>query len=107
MIISSGIAVENYEIAKKAIFDELEACKRGEISAQEIETARKQVLSALRMSMDAPVRLDDFYLGMAVADVMDIPELMQKIEALTVEELATVAQRLKTDTIYCLKGEEA
>ena len=107
MIISSGIAFENYEIAKKAIFDELEACKRGEISEQEIETARKQVLSALRMSMDAPVRLDDFYLGMAVAKVTDLPEMMQKIEELTVEDLAKVAQKLKTDTIYFLKGEEA
>ncbi len=107
MVISSGIAFENYEIAKKAIFDELEACKCGNISEKEIETARNQVLSALRMSMDAAVRLDDFYIGMAVADAMDLPQLMQKISELTVDDLAQAAAKIKPDTIYFLKGETA
>lgn len=107
MIISSGIAFENYELAKKAIFDELEACKRGEISEQELETARKQVISALQMSLDAPVRLDDFYIGMAVADAADIPQLIEKLEVLTADELACAASKLQTDTIYFLKGETA
>ena len=107
MIISSGIAFENYELAKNAIFEELDACKRGDISEQEIDTARRQVISALRMSMDAPVRLDDFYIGMAVAEVTDIPQLIEKLEALTVEDLAQVANKIQTDTIYFLKGETA
>ncbi len=107
MLISSGIAFENYEIAKDAILEELEACKRGEISEQEIEAARIQVLSSLRAAMDAPARLDDFYVGQAVLPSRDIPELMREIEALTVADLARAAQRLRLDTVYFLKGVEA
>lgn len=107
MIISSGISFENYDVAKNAILNELEACKRGEISGEELETARSQVLSALRMSLDAAVRLDDFYIGMAVMETMDIPQLMQEISKLTVEDLAQAARKITTDTIYFLKGESA
>jgi len=107
MVISSGIAFENYELAKKAILDELEACKRGEISENEIESARGQVLSALKMTMDAPTRLDDYYIGMALTDCVDIPELMEQIAALTIDQLAQAAQKLTLDTIFFLKGVEA
>ena len=107
MLISSGIAFENYEIAKNAILEELEACRRGEISEQELEAARVQVLSSLRAAMDAPARLDDFYVGQAVLPSRDIPELMREIEALTVADLSRAAQRIRLDTVYFLKGDEA
>lgn len=107
MLISSGIAFENYEIAKNAILEELEACKRGEISGLELEAARIQALSSLRAAMDAPARLDDFYIGQAVLPCTDIPGLMQEVEALTVADLARAAQKLQLDTVYFLKGEEA
>ncbi len=107
MLVSSGVAFENYETAKQAILAELEACKRGEISAQELESARRQVLSTLRAAMDAPVQLDDFYIGAAIAGGEDIPVQMERIAALTVEELAAAAQKLTLDTVYFLKGENA
>ena len=106
MLISSGIAFENYELAKQAILGELEACKRGEISQEELQLAKNQVVSSLKMAMDAPNRLDDYYIGMALADCPDIPELMEQVEVLGIRELAATAQRLKPDTIYFLKGEE-
>ncbi len=107
MLISSGIAFENYELAKQAILGELDACKRGEITAEELALAKKQVLSSLKMAMDAPNRLDDYYIGMAVRDCSDIPELMEKISELGTKELAVTAQKLRLDTIFFLKGVEA
>lgn len=107
MTISSGIAFEDYETAKNAILEELEACKRGEISEEELESARIQVLSALRAALDVPARLDDFYIGQAIAPSEDIPEYMEKIRKLTVSDLAAAANKLSVDTIYFLKGEEA
>ncbi len=107
MIVSSGIAFENYELAKKAILDELEACKRGEITQEELDMAKNQIISSLKMAMDAPTRLDDYYIGMALIDCADIPELMAQVDSLGVKELAATAQRLKVDTIFFLKGEEA
>ncbi len=107
MLISSGIAFENYEPAKQAILGELDACKRGEITNEELALAKSQVLSSLKMAMDAPNRLDDYYIGMAIKNCDDIPVLMEQIAALGVKELSETAQKLKLDTIFFLKGVEA
>lgn len=107
MLISSGVDFENYEKAKSAILGELEACRKGEITEEELESARLQILSSLRSFLDSPAQLDDFYCGMAIAGGMDIPEIMDAVEKLTVEDVAAAAQKLSMDTIYFLKGEEA
>ena len=106
MFISAGIALENYDIAKEAILAELEACQKGHITAEELESARTQLLSALRSAMDAPNRLDDFFVGQALVATPDIPTQMEMIQGLTVEDLVAVSNKLSLDTIYFLKGVE-
>lgn len=106
MLVSSGVAFENYEVAKNAILHELEECRQGKITETELESARRQILSALQMAMDDPVRLDDFYVGMALADYEDIPQLAEHIAGLKAEDLSAAARKLTLDTIYFLKGEE-
>ncbi len=107
MFISSGIAFENYETAKQAILHELEDCKGGIISDEELESARRQVLSALRAAMDSPAQMDEFYCGMALCEYDDYPALMQKIERLTGDDLSRAAKKLTLDTIFFLKGADA
>lgn len=107
MIISSGVDFADYERAKDAILKELDDCKQGKISEEELASARTQTVSALRMALDAPVRLDDFYVGMAIEPCEDIPELIEHIETLTVDDLAAAARKLTLDTVYFLKGETA
>lgn len=104
MVVSSGIAFENYNTAKTAILRELEACKLGDITPEELEISRRLVLSSLRMSMDSPVQLDEYYIGAATAPRDDLTVLMEKISALTVEDLRRAAQHLTPDTIFFLKG---
>lgn len=106
MFISAGIALENYDIAKEAILAELEACQKGHITAEELESARTQLLSALRSAMDAPNRLDDFFVGQALVATPDILTQMEMIQGLTVEDLVSVSNKLSLDTIYFLKGVE-
>lgn len=106
MLISSGISTERREEAQAAILAELEACRQGDISETELESARRQLLSALRASMDVPAQLDDFYLGLALAGGDDIPELMDKVAALTTQDLAAAARKISLDTVYFLKGEQ-
>lgn len=107
MLVSSGIAFENYETAKQAILQELDACKNGEFTDEEIDRARRYLSFALRSTMDSPARLDEFYIGNAVSDGDDIPELIEKLDALKAEDLRLAAQKLSMDTIYFLKGENA
>lgn len=105
MVISSGVDFQNFETAKTAILKELDDCKQGVISSEELESARRTVLSALRASQDAPVQLDEFYMGAAIAKMDDFARLTEKVEALTAADLTAAARKLTVDTIYFLKGE--
>ena len=104
MQISSGIEFDKYETAKNAIFHELDECRQGRITEAELESARRGVVSALRSALDVPARLDDYYLGNAVAGGDRVETLLEKISALTKDDLVRAAQRITPDTVYFLKG---
>ena len=107
MLVSSGVEFEKFEQARDEILAQLEACRRGEISADELEGARRIVVNALRTTLDSQGRMVDYWLGQAVAGLEEGPEEMaKKIEQVTVEQLARTAQKLELDTIYFLKGKE-
>lgn len=105
MLISSGIEFEKYQQARDEIMAQLEACRRGEITPDEVEGARRIVVNALRTTLDSQSRMADYWLGQSVAGLKEGPEeLAEKIEQVTVDRLALVAQKLEPDTIYFLKG---
>ncbi len=104
MFISAGVDFKNYEIAKDAILAELEACKRGDITPDELESARIQLLSGLYAAMDAPNRLDDFFVGQAIAPTPDLPQQIELVKTLTIRDMVAVANKLSLDTVYFLKG---
>lgn len=107
MILSAGIDFDREAEAKAAILAQLDECRAGNISAQELSNAKTMLRSALRASQDSPAQLDEFYTGMAIAGGDDLPALMQRLEALTAQELADAAAKLSLDTVYFLKGVEA
>ena len=107
MLVSSGIEFDKYETAKTAILGELEACRRGEISEAELESARRGILSALRAALDVPARLDDYYIGNAIAGGDSVEALIEKITRLSKDDLVRAAQRIRTDTVFFLEGVEA
>ena len=107
MIVSSGISFDQYETARDAILAELDACRRGEITPEELESARRSLISAVRAGLDTPAALDDWYIGMSIEPCDDPETMLQKLPALTVGDVVRAARRITTDTIYFLKGDEA
>ena len=108
MVVGSGIEFEKYEVARDGILHQLELCKQGEISGEELESARNYLISAMRMTNDNPGQMDDFVLGQVVGRTEETVEaLIEKLKAVTLEQVIDVASTLKTDTIYFLKGVSA
>ena len=79
----------------------------GEITPEELESARRSLISAVRAGLDTPAALDDWYIGMSIEPCDDPETMLQKLPALTVEDVVRAARRITTDTIYFLKGDEA
>ena len=107
VMVSSGIEFDKFDEAKAEILAQLDNCKAGRIDAQELEGGRRAVVSSLHTSMDSQARLEDFWLGQAVAGLTEGPEaLADRVEAVTMDQVVAVANRLELDTIYFLKGQE-
>ena len=108
MLISSGIEFDKYQQARDEILAQLEACRRGEITSDELEGARRIVITALDSTLDSQSRLADYWLGQAAADLTQTPqELAHCMEQVTMDQVADVANKLQLDTIYFLKGKGA
>ncbi len=107
-LVSAGISFHKYEEAKNAILAEWEACRRGEITEEELSTAKSHLCSTLRTQKDSLGQTDDFYLGQAVAGTEDtMDSLMEKISLVTAKDVQFAARQMSLDTIYFLKGGQA
>ena len=108
MVVSSGIEACNFERARAEILRQLDACVQGDISGEELESARSALLSGLRASLDSPSRLDEYSLGCALLGRdLDVETLMERVRAVTLQELCAAARKLSIDTVYFLRGAEA
>ena len=108
LVVSSGVEFSKLETAKKEILRQLEACCEGEISDYEMEAARGYLVSDLRIAMDSPGRLDDFYMGQILLESSaTMRDLSDAIARVTKEEAAQAARTLRLDTIYELQGVQA
>ena len=107
MLVSSGVAFENYEKARDEIFAQLEAVKKGEISDEEMTWARRAVASDLRAAMDSQGDLEGFWLSQALDGLDYGPrELAELVGEVTKEDVMAVANSLECDLIYFLRGED-
>ena len=103
--VSSGVEFSKLETAKKEILRQLEACKAGDITDDELESARGYLVSDLKIAMDSPGRLDDYYMGQILLEQDGTMEdLASAIARVTKQEAADAIQALRLDTIYALEG---
>lgn len=107
LMVSSGIEFDKYDEARAEILAQLDACRRGEITALELEAARRSVVGNLRTSMDSQGQLEEFYLGQAVAALSEGPEeLARRVEQVSMEAVVAAAKAVELDTVYFLTGRE-
>lgn len=108
MVVGSGIDFDRCEVAREGILHQLELCRQGSITADELEAARSYLLSALRTGKDSPGRLDDYAIGQSIAGCTGtMDELAAALCQVTMDQVVEAANTLTLDTVYFLKGVEA
>ena len=107
MLVSSGVEFSKVGQAQDEILAQLQACKDGGFTDDELEWARRSVVSTLMTTLDAQSRLEDYWLGQAAAGLTEAPdELAQRVERTTRAQVQAAAQKLTLDTVYFLIGKE-
>ena len=108
LFVNAGIDFEQLERARGEILAQLEALRRGEISDEELLSARAAVASDLRALQDSQGELEGFTLSQTIDGLDYGPmELAELCESVTREELVAIAKSVECDMIYFLSGPEA
>lgn len=105
LLIASGIEVADRDKAEAAILREVEACRQGEITAEEILAAKKSIENSIRAMYDEPSAMIAWYFKRGLIGSTESPlSYWEKIQAVTAADLAAAAQTLTLDTVYFLNG---
>lgn len=106
MTVRSGVECTDFEKAEKEIINQLEIIRRGEITDFELESAKKQLSGAYRANGDGVAATEE-YCTMQILLGTDTPieEAVQRINAVTREEVAAAARGCVLDTVYCIDKE--
>jgi len=105
MLVSSGIDFDKYQTALTEIITQLDACRNGEITEEELSSAKKYVITMLRSLLDSAGGLEDYWLGQSIDGLTYGPEEYAALaEDVTVEDITAIAQSVVLDSVYFLRG---
>ncbi len=105
MLVLSGIESENKDKSLEAILKELEEIKKGNVTEQELESAKLSLLNGYKTLDDNPSAICSWYLSRITNGSFETPEsVAQNIKNTTLSQVIEAAKKVKIDTVYFLKG---
>jgi predicted Zn-dependent peptidase len=108
MTVSAGIDCDKEPVVTAEILRQLEACRLGEITAEELAAGKEAILSGLRGIHDSPGSIEGYESVAAIGGLkLSVEQYYQAVEAVTVDAVAEVAGTVQLHTTYFLKGVEA
>lgn len=110
MIVKSGVEFENLGKAYEEIMLQQQAMCRGEITEEEIDAAKKQLINAYSSNFDSVSAMAEYYtMQLLLGTDVSIEEMIEKVKNVTKEEIVSAANGMTEDTVYFLEksGEAA
>ena len=105
MFIESGVETENLERAEEAIYSQLHALQRGDLTEEELLSAQLALQNSLRSATDSLPAIEGLSLGQLFGGhVLSPEESIRQLMSYTKEQVVEAARRLRPAVVYTLKG---
>lgn len=105
LTVGAGMDFQMMEKVEQEVLKELENCCTGEITAQELESAKNSMLSSLRQIHDTPSSIENYYSTGALSGMqLSVEDYMEQVQQVTVERLAELAKTVQLHSVFMLKG---
>ena len=106
MNIASGVKVGNEKAAEEEILRQLDSMKNGDFSDSDIAEAKLSLENSYKECCDDADKMVSVHLARILLGDTDfsIEETISKINAVTKDEITEMANSVKLDTVYFLKG---
>ncbi len=103
--VSAGIDCRQSQLVQAEIMKQLEACQEGNITDEELLSAKQALISQLQATHDSPAAIEGYYATSVLSGLSLTPQAyMQAVEAVTREQVMEAARSLTRHTVYFLKG---
>ena len=104
MLLNAGIAFEKLEEAENEIFIQLDEMKKGNISDEEMENSKSEIINSLNSCYDDQKQLQSYYMGNIIAGTnVSLEEYKENIMKVTKQQVIDVINKVETDTVYFLE----
>jgi len=106
MNVSAGIDFDREQQTREEILRQLNACREGRITPEELTAAKQALLSSLRATHDSPGAIEGYYATAALSGMGLSPaQYMAAVERVTLEQVVAAANTLTLHSTYFLKGD--
>ena len=104
IFIRCGIEIKNYEKAMEIIRKQLEDMKNGIFTDEDIENAKKGIISGIKSIDDEQDTEITYFLGQELTDSkISLEQYIEKIQKVTKQDIVNVANSININTIYFLR----
>lgn len=104
IFIKCGIEIKNYEKAMEIIRKQLEDMKNGVFSDEDIENAKKGIISGIKSIDDEQDTEITYFFGQELTDTKtSLEQYIEKIQKVTKQDIIKVANSVTVNTVYFLK----
>ena len=106
LMVYSGIDKKDKNKCLKLVNKAMNEMMKGYFSDEELENAKRSVISSIKMSEDTNGGIINNYLFNDLDNLPLYDERVKEFKTITKEEIMEVAHKIKTNTIYLLRGED-
>ncbi len=105
IFINCGIEISNYEKALNLIKEQLEDMKNGDFTEEEVENAKKAIISSIKTIDDEQDTSITYYFGQEMSgNQKSVDEYIERIGKVTKDDVEQVAHKVEINTIYFLRN---
>ncbi len=107
MLIGAGIEFDKFDETKNAINEQINAVKGGDYTDAELDISKKFLINVFKTYNDSQFAMRDYcYTNILCTMDMTIDDAIEKVNAVTREDINRAFKKLETDTVYFLKGRD-
>lgn len=107
LFVSSGINGDDYQDVMTTIDAVLEKIIQKDITQEELEISKNIIINNLIESLDSAYAIMTRFQRNCLFGIdFNIEKMIESIQKVTIPEVAAIAQNLKKDTTYCLRGDK-
>ena len=106
LTVSAGIDFDKENLTREETLRQLDACRNGEITREELNAAKESICSGIRATHDSPGAIEAYYSSTILTGSRRSAEgYLEQIRQVTLEDVVAAARSLTLRGSYFLRGE--